>query len=150
MERIEFVVSELYGRARLDMSVPWGAVRLATAILGSTCIRIVPARAIPGKAALAWNARKPIIFVRGGLSPRQVNYAVAHELAEWKLRLLGYVSADAEELAVRIGVALCVPGRAFERARMHFGDSVRRLSRWFGISQPLMALRMYPVHQPRS
>lgn len=142
MERIEFVVRELYGRARLDMSEPWGSVRLATEILGSTCIRVVSARAIPGNAALAWRAHAPVMFVRAGLSPRQVNYAVAHELAEWNLRLLGHVSADAEELANRTAVALCVPRLAFERARQRHGDSVRTLSRCFAICQRLMALRM--------
>lgn len=139
---VEFVVREMYGRARLDMSEPCGAVRLAIAILGSQCIRVVPARSIPGRAALAWSERGAAMYIGAGLTPAQVNVAVAHELAEWKLKLWGYAEGDVEAVAVRIAAALCVPRLAFERARLHLGNSIPGLSRWFGVSRPLMALRV--------
>jgi hypothetical protein len=142
MERIvELVVRELYERAHLEMSEAHGAVRVATAILGAECVRLVPPQAIPGNAALAWSRRGAAMYIRAGLSPREVNHAAAHELAEWKLQIAGYSGADAEEVAGRIAAALCVPRPAFERARRHIGDSIHALSGCFAVSQSLMALR---------
>lgn len=143
MERIvELVVRELYERAHLDMREPHGAVRVATAILGAACVRLVAPRAIPGKAALAWSPRGAAMYIRAGLTPREVNHAAAHELAEWNLRIAGYAGADVEEVAGRIAAALCVPRPAFERARQHLGDSIQALSHCFAVSQSLMALRI--------
>lgn len=143
MERIvELVVRELYDRAHLEMSEPHGAVRVATAILGSECVRLVPPQAIPGNAALAWGRRGAAMYIRAGLTRREVNHAAAHELAEWKLRISGYSGADAEDVAGRIAAALCVPRPAFDRARRHLGDSIQALSHCFAVSQSMMALRI--------
>lgn len=138
MERIvELVVRELYARAHLDMGEPHGAVRVATAILGAACVRLVAPRAIPGKAALAWSPRGAAMYIRTGLTRREVNHAAAHELAEWILRISGYAGPDVEEVADRIAAALCVPRPAFERARQHLGDSIQALSHCFAVSQSL-------------
>ncbi|MFZ5863034.1 MAG: ImmA/IrrE family metallo-endopeptidase, partial [Nitrospirota bacterium] len=138
---VEFVVGELYARARLDIAQPCGAVRVAMAILGSHCMRVVSPRSIPGNAALAWGPHGATMYIRDRLRPHQVNVAVAHELAEWKLRLWDYVAEDSEELARQIASALCVPRAAFDRARKDLGDSIHALSRRFGVSRALMALR---------
>ena len=82
-----------------------------------------------------------MIDVRENLSAAQLNHAVAHELAEWFLRCRGYVEADFDELAGRTAAALCVPRPAFDAAHRILGEDLRQLSRWFRVSESLMALR---------
>jgi len=59
------------------------------------------------------------------------------------MRLIGYRSADEEDLADRIGAALCAPRPAFTRALAIVGDrNLRRLSRVFVFSRGAAALRV--------
>jgi hypothetical protein len=139
---VENSVHELFQRARLVPSEPCGGVRLATAILGRSCIQIVSHRALPGNSALEWNGTKSIIRVRAGLNPRQLNHAAAHEIGEWHLRRGGYDHPDCEDLARAIAAAVCVPRLAFREAQRALGDEIPQLSRAFVVSESLMALRI--------
>lgn len=139
----DLAVSEVYDRARLDPAHAVGSVRLAVALLGERCIRLAPRRELPGRGALVWLGREPVIHLRRDLNPCQINHAVAHELGEWVLHLWRYKGVDAEELAGRIGAALCVPRPAFHLARQELGSSnLSELSRTFTVSESLMALRV--------
>jgi hypothetical protein len=89
-----------------------------------------------------WAGPEPVIHVRRGLNARQLNHAVAHELGEWQLHVWGYHGPEAEELAGRIGAALCVPRLAFHVAHRAIGDRVAELSRAFTVSESLMSLRV--------
>lgn len=138
----DLAVREIHQRARLDPSRAVGAVRIAVALLGERCIRLAPPRELPGPSALVCLDGGPVIHVRRGLTPRQLNHAVAHELGEWQLHLWGYHGSEAEELAGRIGAALCVPRLAFHVAHRDLGDNVPKLSRAFTVSESLMSLRL--------
>lgn len=137
----ESAVHELYSRAKLDPTEPCGAPRLAAAVLGERCIQRVKRRALRTDGLLGW-CRGWIINIPDGLSRRRVNHAVAHELAEWYLQLCGYNDDDHEELARRIAASLCVPEPAFRAAHRHLGENVTALSRYFIVSESLMALRI--------
>jgi hypothetical protein len=139
---VENTVHELFARARLAPSEPCGGVRLATAILGRSCIQVVSHRALPGNSALEWSGPRSIIRVRAGLNPRQLNHAAAHELGEWHLRWRGCDRPDCEDLARSIAAAVCVPHAAFRRAQRALGDGIPELSRAFVVSESLMALRI--------
>jgi hypothetical protein len=138
----DLAVREIYERARLDPSRAVGAVRLAVELFGERCICLAPPRELPGPSALVWGGPEPVIHVRRGLNPRQLNQAVAHELGEWQLHVWGYHGPEAEELAGRIGAALCVPREAFHVAHRAIGNHVGELSRAFTVSESLMSLRL--------
>jgi hypothetical protein len=138
----DLAVEEIYRRARLDPARIVGSVRLAVALLGERCIRLADRRELPGRSALAWAGRHPVIHLRRDLTPRQVNHAVAHELGEWLLRTWRYRGREAENLAGRIGAALCVPREAFHVAWQDVGDDLSELSRAFTVSESLIALRI--------
>jgi hypothetical protein len=139
---VELAVRRLYAQAGITTSEACGSIRLATAILGARCIRVVPRETIPGNAALSWAGRRPVIHIREGLTRHQLNHSTAHELGEWHLRTSGYAGPDPEELVGRITAALCVPRRAFHAARRRLGENIPALSRAFGVSESLMALRI--------
>lgn len=138
----DVAVREIHQRARLDPSRAVGAVRIAVELFGERCICLAPPRELPGPSALVWGGPEPVIHVRRGLNARQLNHAVAHELGEWQLHVWGYHGPEAEELAGRIGAALCVPREAFHVAHRAIGDRVGELSRAFTVSESLMSLRL--------
>lgn len=138
----DLAVHEIYQRARADPLHPTGSVALAVALFGRRCIRLAEPKELPGRSALAWPDGEPVIHLRRGLSARQVNHAVAHELGEWLLRIWSYHGPQAEDLSCRIGAALCVPREAFHRAHGTHGDHLSKLSRAFTVSESLMALRV--------
>lgn len=138
----DLAVREIYARARMDPARAVGSIRLAVALLGERCIRLAPRSELPGRSALVWPGPHPVIHLRRDLTPCQLNHAVAHELGEWLLRVWRYRGNDAENLAGRIGAALCVPREAFHRAWLEVGDDLTELSRAFTVSESLMALRI--------
>lgn len=130
-----------------SMSVPgstrvWRpALRASRWLLGESCLHWVPSTILPANAVLRHVGPGWVIDVRENLNASQLNRAVAHELAEWFLRCQSYVESDFDELSGRMAAALCVPRSAFELAHRIVGDDLRQLSRWFRVSESLMALR---------
>lgn len=138
----DLAVLEVYRAAQADPARPLGSVELAVALFGSSCIRRANRHELPGRSALVLRGGVPTIHLRRDLNAVQVNHAVAHELGEWVLRGWRYQGPEPEELAGRIGAALCVPRAAFRSARRTLGEDVVALSRAFTVSESLMALRI--------
>jgi hypothetical protein len=138
----DLAVREIYYRARIDPARVVGSVRLAVALLGERCIRLAERGELPGRSALVWVGPHAVIHLRRDLTPCRINHAVAHELGEWLLHAWRYQGNDAENLAGRIGAALCVPRQAFYPAWRALGDDLSELSRVFTVSESLIALRI--------
>jgi hypothetical protein len=139
---IEGYVRELYARARMPTNEPCGALKLATTLFGVDCVRYVAQRALPGRAAVTCARTAIVIHLREGQSLRELNHSAAHELGEYHLHAIDYTGADPDELVGRIAAAVCVPRRAFHAARRALGEDIPALSRAFGVSESLMALRV--------
>ena len=137
----DVLARELYLMARLDPLEAPGAPRVAAALLGESCLHSVPSKVLPANGVLRQVGPGWVIDVRENLNASQLNHAVAHELAEWFLRCRGYAEADFDELSGRVAAALCVPRPAFDAAHLLLGDDLQTLSRWFRVSESLMALR---------
>lgn len=77
-----------------------------------------------------------------------LNFAVAHECAEWALRELVHWDgghADRERAANGIAAAMLAPPEALSRAYRHYGEAFRTLASVFGISQTAAVLRLAEV-----
>jgi hypothetical protein len=77
-----------------------------------------------------------------------LNFAVAHELAEWGLRDIarfGGTHASKELAANYVAAALLAPPATVRRAHAHFGERLRPLAKAFGLSQTSAALRLAEV-----
>lgn len=144
MHCIESAVEGLYRQARLSTESACGAARLAIALFGPRCIRLVSRRAIPTGAALGNLANRLVIHLQKGLKPWQVNHELASVLSEWHLGK-DYDGAPPDDLVRRLKAALCVPCAALISARRHFGDNVSALSAAFRVSESLMVLRVADV-----
>jgi hypothetical protein len=138
----EVLARELYLSAELDPTHALGAPRVATAVLGESCLHTVRPRELPGPALIQRDGPRWIIHVREGLTPSKLNQAVAHELGEWFLRCRGYAEPDVEELSSRVAAAICVPRPAFMAVHGQIGEDLAALSQRFLVSESLMALRL--------
>lgn len=77
-----------------------------------------------------------------------LNFAVAHELAEWGLReIMRYAGPHAEkELAANyVAAALLAPPSTVRRAYSAFGESLKPIAKAFGLSQTSATLRLAEV-----
>lgn len=77
-----------------------------------------------------------------------MNFAIAHELAEWGLREIakfkgGHV--EKERAANSVGAAILAPRAIVLIAHAHYGERLRPLSRTFAISQTNVVLRLAEV-----
>lgn len=126
---------ELYRRAKLDPAKVCGAPRVATGLLGRSCIELVTRPPVRAAGILGW-CKAWVITVASGLSACRLNHAVAHELAEWWLGEQKYTGLDREELAASIGARICAPAAAMKLALRDSGEDIARLSRSFVVSLP--------------
>lgn len=82
------------------------------------------------------------IYVRRGLSPERRAFAIAHELAEWWLRVRErYEAADVEDVANYVAAAVLTPRRAFRLALDEYGSNFGELAATFRITETHAALR---------
>lgn len=125
--------------------------RLATSLLGPGAIEYAPIR-LPGDGALIRIHDSWRIYLRRGLPIERRAFTIAHEIAEWWLRVRErYQGADVEQAADYIGAAIMTPRRAFARALSAHGRDFRELATDFGTSQTLVALRDAELaHVPRA
>lgn len=133
---------ELYLSAGLDAGRVHGAPSVAAAVLGERCLHFMPDEDLPGRSLILPDGPRWIIHVRESLNDRQLNHAVAHELAEWFLRRRGYSEPDVEELSNSVAAAICVPLPAFKAALRQLGEDVLALCDQFHVSESMMSLRI--------
>lgn len=142
---LEAEAESLYRMAGLDPDSPPGPAVLARRILGPASVRHAPPQHLPGDGALARVRDSWRIYVRAGLTPERLGFAVAHELAEHHLARIGYRGSDIEERADRLGAAILAPRGAIRAALAHCGDDVRALAHAFVSTQSWAAMRTAEV-----
>lgn len=138
----ERAAEELYREARLNPDQAVGAAEVAAGLLGPDCITLVPGSALPGRAELARVEGRWRIYLRRGASPEDMHHAIGHELGHLWVRRNMPGNADEEEIADRIGAALCAPRCAYLRAHEQHGWMPRRLGRMFVLRPGSAALRI--------
>lgn len=89
--------------------------QIATAMLGAGCVEF--ASGLKGDAALV-TIPTPLILVKRKLPVVRLEFAIAHEVAEWALLQEGYEDEDIEQAADYIAAALIVPRRLACRFRV--------------------------------
>lgn len=79
-----------------------------------------------------------------------LNFATAHELAEWALRdiaLFRGTHVERERAANYVGAAILAPAEVVRRAHDYFGERLRPLARTFALSQTSAVLRLAEVRR---
>lgn len=143
MKRLtERAVVELFKEASADPSSPPGTVELALAILGGDCFRYLPTGSVAGGAALCRVRDRWFIYIARSLAGHRLNHAVGHELGHLYCARAGYHPPHEEQLADRIGGALCAPTPAFLAAYRQHGPALRPLAKCFTLSRAGAALRL--------
>lgn len=130
-----------------------GAPRLAAlvaSLLGPDGLEYAPT-SLPGDAALVRIRDTWRIYVRRKLPVERRAFAIAHELAEWWLRVRErYDGDDAEIVADYTGAAIMTPRRAFARSLRDHGDDFPELAADFRTTETHVALRQAELTgQPR-
>lgn len=136
---LERLAAEIRRLAGLDDDELLLAPDIAARILGADAVLF----GLPGTASRLDGLR---IIVPP--DHRDLNFAVAHELAEWGLRdLLRYDGphAEKEQAANYVAAALLAPRPTVRRAYTHFGENLRTLAKAFGLSQTSAQLRLAEV-----
>ena len=114
--------------------------QLVTQLLGEGAVEFT--NATPGDAALVRVYDTWRIYVHRGLPLHRRTFGIAHELAEWWLRVRErYEGEDVEEAANYIAAAVLTPRRAFRRAISSVGRELPRLAAHFRTSETHAALR---------
>jgi predicted transcriptional regulator len=129
----------LRGGGQEDDTAP-KLVALVTKHLGASALEY--SQATPGDAALVRIYQDWRIYVRRGLTIERRAFAIAHELAEWWLRVRErYEGEDAEHCANYIAAAILSPRRAFRRALAAVGHDFGELADLFRVTETHAALR---------
>lgn len=141
-------LDDIEGEAALmvgDGSEAPKVVALARRVLGGPgTVLTVHARALPGDACLATVHGQRRIYLRSGLEPRRLRWAVAHELGHLALEL-DSSTRENEDACNAFAAALLAPRRAFQRALAETGVSYTKLARWFATTESCVALRFGEV-----
>jgi len=113
---------------------------LVTAHLGRGSVEY--SNAVRGDGALVRIRDDWRIYVRRSLPAHRRAFVVAHELAEWWLRVRErYFGEDVEKAANYVAAAILTPRRAVRLARRELGSNLVRLAEEFGTTETHMALR---------
>jgi hypothetical protein len=142
---IEAEATWTLSRLGFDDSGPPPVLELARRILGgSKPVDAVPHRALRGDGQLARVGDERRIYVRSGLTPARLRWAIAHELGHFVLGV-DSSSRENEAAADAFAAAITVPRRAFEGALLETGSSYRKLAEWFATTESCVALRWSEV-----
>lgn len=140
---VEHEARRLYEEADADTCSPPGPLRLARKL--GLEVRRFQGCAAGGDAALVRLHGRPIVFVRRKLSPERLDFAVAHELAEWHLARVGYREIDVEDVADAMAGALVAPRDAYRAALREHGATFAPLAADFRTTETCVALRLGEV-----
>src|SRR5690606_20448216 len=116
-----------------------GSIAIARALLGPDCI------ARGGAASIVSLSGRTRIRIPRRHSPAEINFLVAHEVAEWWLRREGYDGEDVEDVANAIAASLVAPRRAFAAAVLEHGHDYPTLAELFCATESLVVLRIGEV-----
>jgi hypothetical protein len=108
-----------------------------------------------GPRGVAFGPRGTVAFLDGvriivPIDHPDLNFAVAHELAEWALAYLarfGGGHVERERAANYVGAAIVAPASAVRRAHAHWGERLRTIAKAFALSQTCAALRLAEVRR---
>lgn len=137
---IEGIALADYREHGIDPRRPPGGPALAQALIGRRCLPRGRWR-----AHLRPANDGPEIHVPWRLSDARYNEHTCHEIAEKRLRDLGYREPDVEAQANALGACYAVPRPAFQRAWRKFGRDLAQLAAYFIVTQSLVALRFGEV-----
>lgn len=127
-----------HGGQELDAAPRLG--QLVVSHLGPEAVEY--SSAVPGDGALVRIYDEWKIFVRRKLPIERRAFAIAHELAEWWLRVREqYQGEDVEHAANYIAAAVLSPRRAFWLALEDHGSDFVALARAFRVTETHAALR---------
>ncbi len=118
-------------------------VELAEHLLGPGCVIRAHAMKMRRDAELFSTPAGARILVRVRLPVERARFAVAHEVAEWHLRRVGYSGDDIESIVRRIAAALVAPRPIALRVARHSSvfDDPGAPSEAMQTTQTLAALR---------
>lgn len=136
VEEVATLLRESVGCGEDDLPL---AIEIAERLLGPGSV-VYGAPSLP--ARLIGNA---IVVPKGH---PDLNFAVAHECAEWALRELVLwrgEHAQRERAANAIAAAILAPPDAVSRAYRHYGERFESLASVFGMSQTAIVLRLAEV-----
>jgi hypothetical protein len=124
--------------------------QLVAVLLGPSAIEY--SHALRGDGALVRIYDDWRIYVRRGLPVERRAFAIAHELAEWWLRVRErYDGEDIEQAANYVAAAMLTPRRAFRLALEEHGQNFAELAAAFRVSETHVALREAEIAQcPRA
>lgn len=129
----------IFRTAGFDPADPPGPAALVERILGDDAIRYA-SRLPPGDAMLIREDQHWRILIRHGLSPVRETWALAHELAEYYLRMF-MAEPDIEHAANRLAACLLAPRPAFIHAVSCLGHHPHGLAKAFIATESCMVLR---------
>lgn len=131
---VDALQRELYQRARLDPDVPANMLDLACGL--GLRVRMIHPATFPGDGMLVGDE----VLLRTKISRVRKRFALAHEIAEW--RLAGVAHEYIEQLCDALAAALIAPRRPFIRAANELGaEAFGQLAFAFGMTQTGAALR---------
>lgn len=142
-DEMERLAAEVRRIARLQDGEVALAPRIALAVLGKGAIR--RASRLQSEACLTIiDGRYRIVMREIG---RDSNFAIAHELGHWALRVLGNYGGPEEERAANfVGAAILAPPPPWAAARRYYpADGWDPIARTFGVSQTCAGLRAHDV-----
>lgn len=124
---------------------------LVTSLLGAGAVEYAPT-SLPGDAALVRVHDTWRIYVKRKLPIERRAFAIAHEIAEWWLRVReNYDGEDVEHAANYVGAAIMAPRRAFARSLRAHGHDFAELAADFRTTETHIALREAELaHIPRA
>lgn len=142
---IEGEVRWVFDHLGIDDETPPPILEVAKKLIG-TPVLTVPFRVLHGDGQLAKVNGEPRIYVRSGLTPKRLRWAVAHELGHHILKL-DSSTLENEDAVNAFAAALLVPRRAFQLALRETGPklSYTKLARWFATTESCAALRLGEV-----
>ncbi len=145
LPEIEGEVRWVFDHLGIDDEAPPPILEVAKKLTG-TPVLTVPFRVLHGDGQLAKVNGEARIYVRSGLTPKRLRWAVAHELGHHILKL-DSSTLENEDAVNAFAAALLVPRRAFQLALRETGPklSYTKLARWFATTESCAALRFGEV-----
>jgi hypothetical protein len=140
---VECEAGRLYDEVDADTYSPPGPRRIAKRL--ELQVRRCDGFVAGGDAVLVRWKEQWIIFVRRNLSEVRLDFAIAHEIAEWHLARLRYREEDVEDVCDALAGAIVAPRDAYRCALRDRGTAFEGLAHAFRTTQTCVALRLGEV-----